>query len=263
MITKKALSTSFLLGLIVAIVSLIVYLAFIGPLFSNYSYSQTINSCSQYLEFSANKNSLFITEDDKSKISQEYIDSVSSYCSSREIEVSDHSHIEGASSLIYDCWNKASEGKEVLAQTYNGSLCLYCGTIKTKETINNFPEKLINSLSQNKYSNLFSSKTQVTNLNENLLNKEYLTSELNLAFLNEEDNVSIFFMAYRGGNTGNYDRVERRLSTTEIPGISNYISTAYDNPIQTHAQISLFKNQNFEELSQFCDPLIIPNKHYD
>ncbi|MCA9486234.1 MAG: hypothetical protein H6500_00475 [Candidatus Woesearchaeota archaeon] len=174
---KKALSTSFLLAIIVAVITLIVLL-FVGSSFMERAKSSAdISSCQTFFTTITGEAAFF--GESKNTFTTKFDDLIAAGCPASS-QIVTKKNVENIASAIQKCWAKSSGGEDILSGTTGQlSLCLYCGDISIKGDIAKVFEELDTAFKEGQFSSLFESKKTVT-LNKVLLSKDngFLPTEL-------------------------------------------------------------------------------------
>ena len=164
----------FIIIIIITIISFILLAVYISSMYENYKSQQSILDC-QYTFNNINGETQYFDKDDVSITMKELI---SSNCHYSSIELKKNREILDSSKMVFDCWKKASFGKDIYGSIQNGKkICLLCGVIKSEENIPNFNKNFIKEIKSKKYDKLFEESNGAKNLNELFLLNENLIPE--------------------------------------------------------------------------------------
>ena len=167
--TKKALVNWQIILVILAVITFIIIFFWAKDALDDSRYETSLFECNQLLSsaVSTPMSSLTFFKDGEPRL--DFINAIETKCPSKEISISKN-NIDDAADLVYDCWQKTGKGVEILnSNSYGESICLFCGYIKSDDTISNFDEKFKEEIKNKKYQDLFQSSSQILSLNNDTL----------------------------------------------------------------------------------------------
>lgn len=146
---KKAMTQSFVVGIIISVITLIILLFIIKTNIDSFRYTQSIQECKLFFENIDGKALYFSNELNKPTLS--LTDSIAKLCPSKTIKINKKS-VSDAAKLLNDCYVKTAKGENIMGSNTRGEkICLYCGKIEAEEEITNFRELLTKELNDEKY----------------------------------------------------------------------------------------------------------------
>lgn len=181
---KKAdTKTTIIIGLILAIAVLVIFSNWMISNSKVARYETSIMECNRFFN---NIPTSFFDNDGNPK--SEFYDTVEKLCPSKSEEVG--SNVRNVADLVSDCYMKAGNGVDFYSELSDDqSICLYCGKVTTKDTIEDFDEKFLKAINEDRYSNLFD--ISVESVNTNMI---YLNDSINIPKTLEEDkSVGVFY----------------------------------------------------------------------
>ncbi len=285
---KKAITYMTIISTIVVIISLITFIFYINNFITNSKYESSKLQCSEvFKKIESNSNIFFTGSNSKLELEKILINN----CNSYQYLIEDEK-LNNAAKAILDCYQKTNKLNNIFpsSQTRTRTICMQCGIIKTDNIIENFNEKLIKKLKNEKVK-LIKSESSAKNLNELFLfNEKFLPKTLN-----ENENIIVtYFIANldkkyevksdteldTNFGTSNQNEVEVKVEynpfwkkTNELTNeIVNFISNSNNNVV---TGISLYKfkkdNQEFNQKEKVkiynkesiinCNEFYIPNKN--
>lgn len=193
MLSKKALSNSAIVGIVLAVVFLIVASANILSYLDGIGYEQSLVSCSQFFK-SVNGDEIYF--DKLNEPTKKFEQAFANSCVAKTIELNED-NVQELVELTDDCWSKFGKGREFIGPyMLKTKLCFYCGKAVVDDEINNFNGKFEEEMLKTPH-NLNQSYSTV-NLNSGYLSKHSLPHKLN-----EGDNVSVIYTIYKDPSFGN------------------------------------------------------------
>lgn len=270
---KKTLTMTFVIAIIISLVTLIVLFSFISSEFKDYEYSESILNCNLFFS-NINGKPVYFTgslNETTLKLTSE----IARQCPSKDIIINDK-QISKAAELIQDCWKKAASGKDIFGSNVkNQKICLYCGKITAKSDINDFRGKLNKELQKSKYSSLYSTETEIQNFNNNTL-------QLVPQNIEEGKSTILFYYMYRTDIPKNLDfsNFVRDEYISPISKMTGNVGSAFtignfmmsNNVLKTYGNVILSKqieNKNQDDFKKFTNTIdtdctiIVPEKNFN
>jgi len=186
---KKTLSTKLILGIVIAIVTLLFFLTYIVSHYHYVKIKSKETNCRYFFE-TITSNKEFFTAKGPSEF---MTNSIVNICPSQTVSVSENS-MQNAEDLINSCFSMTGAGKNILENTVfvNKAICLYCGEITTKDNIETFNKQLAKKLKNAHNSKLFSNDTEYKNTNKYFLTEKNIPQKLS-----EGESISVFYYIYK------------------------------------------------------------------
>lgn len=259
---KKGLVTSFVLGLLLTAIILILLIYFFVGFFDNpqKKYDNSAFLCkmsfSQMPARYENKDLFF-----------EYFETSKEMCVTKTVET--EFVVREIADLLDSCWYRTGEGEDFLPNLItNISLCVYCGSVVAKND-GNLAEPLINLLKTQKYSNLFET-SEIDSTNIYYLLDDFVLPQT----YSQGEEFGVFFYVFRpqidslGANIKRFLREEsslyRELSSLSSSKIESMGGVVLTN-IETREEMELGTQINIAsevDIGGFnCDYLVLPNEH--
>lgn len=188
--SKKAISTQIIVGIVLALFTLIILAFIINPVIKNASYESSIAECSFLLKSVKGKPTFFNNSLDST--TNLLLQTIAETCHAKEVKISEN-NILPATSLVEDCWIKSGQGTDFLgANVEDKGVCIYCGSIYAKDEVSNFDELFKKEINKKKYDYLFES-SEVLNLNKAFLKENTIISD----FSSKDNSISVFYYIYK------------------------------------------------------------------
>ena len=113
-------------------------------------------------------------------------------CPSKTFEIRNR-NVEPLAQLSKDCYYKMANGRDIMAaNSYEESICVFCGFAKAEDDISDLGSKLKEIYNDEEYEDLFK-EGETPNLNSVTLSGEVL-SELSVS---EDNNLMVYYFIYR------------------------------------------------------------------
>ncbi len=183
--SKKALAHGYLVLLIICIVVLIVLLFQYQSFFTDGGYETSLLTCSQLFKSIDGKPGFF--DNSLSRPLIPFFDIIGQTCDSKSFKISPEK-MNNAASLVRDCWIKGARGEDFWGDQVQGeAICLYCGSITSEESVNDFDKGFSVFIKRERYESLFDESESI-NLNSVLLSENYLPKNLD-----SENEITVFY----------------------------------------------------------------------
>ncbi|MCA9459464.1 MAG: hypothetical protein KC589_02980 [Nanoarchaeota archaeon] len=207
---KKAITAKIIVGLIIALFSLIILAFILTPMIKNANYDSSIAECRFFLQNVKGKPIFFNNSLDSPN--NLLLEIMAETCHAKDVKISEN-NILPATTLVEDCWAKSGKGIDFLgANVEEGGICIYCGSIYSKDEISNFDELFQKEIKKSKYDYLFES-SEIINLNKAFLKE----NSINPDFSSNDNSISVFYYIYKPKQSQD--------GTFDIGYYSNIIST--------------------------------------
>ncbi len=263
---KKGVAYSFLIGLTISLVTLMIMFSFIFLMYDDYSYSSSVSECSLFMNNVNGKRAYF--GEDLSTITPVFVHNVASLCPSKKVNINKND-IDGALSLANDCYKKFGKGYDFLgANVNNANLCIYCGKITANADIANFAY----DFSEKSNNQIYDFYT--VNSNSNNMNSFYLSFENLPLELKRGNEVYVFYTIFRDSSQQSFSsKVSSFISKNfaKISTVTSFVNYHIaETDLETFSGIILAKDLEYDkddmQVKSFntikdCD-LIVPEYEY-
>ena len=263
---KKAMTVMNITLLIISIFTMLILMYIGNGMIKDSNYKNSLVECSYFFNNIKGQKVFF---DNLESSNNNLINSLSNICPSKT-QIIDEKKINLASDLISDCYLKSGKGTDILpSKMGDDGICLYCGNIKTGNSIENFNQKLSTQLNNKKYISLFEKNSDTINFNSVTLNETNLPSKINL-----DEGASVFYYIFKPQtsttdkiqswfstqftNFNFYDKIENSLISSDVKTYSGVLVTT-----QKEYQGGELLNLDRNSLSQKSCTIIVPKKNYN
>lgn len=212
---KKAVSM-YIVGLIIAVISLLTFFPIITGAMTTAKYESSILQCQKFFEGIDGKAIYWGNKFDTPSLS--LLNLISSFCPSKDVGVTSKD-VTPAADLISDCWKKTGEGIDIMGvNSQDKNVCVFCGFVKSNGEVTNFNENLISELQKEKY-DFLKVQSETTNSNPDFLyNKDLIPQTIT-----KEKPLAVIYFTYKP----NYvlSNTISNTQTTTFGTISNSVSS--------------------------------------
>lgn len=187
------------------------------------------------------KNKLGVTE--ATQFDALLLDIMKNKCKSYDVEVEEN-YVEPAINLVNECWNKVSQGKDILSygEKEGIGMCLHCGNIKSTY-FQNFNKEFYEELKENNNAQkLRIRNTEIENLNSELLfDVNSIPNEIT-----NDNPLGVFYFIYKPKSEENKPNFGGIFIDNSIVSVDKYLEEGK----------TFTKKTSLGEFS--CDYFIIP-----